>query len=140
MRRSLSLFPIGSFALVLLLTGTPLHAETRIFRYNGPVGELVPKLIDELGDAGFRFRVRNIYNEKNDGKYGFVFEMKPELTICELLFESRGKVTLVRLFTQNTADRIRFEQFFTKKMKMVAVGVPRTKELKSDPSWPLPGR
>ena len=126
------------FGFILVLATTALHAETSMFRAPEPVGSFVPKMISGLGDAGFRFKVRSVYNEAKDGKQGFVFILEPRGSLCDLqLFnEDNGKSTLLRLKVQDTQDAARFQKFLTSNLKMTEVGVGQIPEAPA--GWPRP--
>ena len=123
---------------ILFLAATALHAETSMFRAPEPVGTFVPKMISGLGDAGFRFKVRSVYNEAKDGKQGFVFLLEPRGSLCDLqLFnENNGKSTLLRLKVQDTQDAARFQKFLTSSLRMTEVGVSQIPD--APPGWPKP--
>lgn len=109
-----------------------------MYRAAEPVGSFVPKMISGLGDAGFKFQVRSVYNETKDGKQGFVFILEPRGSLCDLqLFaENNGKSTLLRLKTQDAQDAARFQKFLTASLRMTEVGVGQIPEAPAN--WPRP--
>lgn len=124
------------FALFLLTSA--VHAETAMYRAAEPVGSFVPRMISGLGDAGFKFKVRKVYNETKDGKQGFVFLLEPRGSLCdlELFAENSGKSTILRLKTQDAQDAARFQKFFTGSLHMAEVGVGQIPDAPA--GWPKP--
>jgi len=122
-------FIIPLLALLVSLAGTPLAAEYRMYRSSKPRDALLRTLLDEMGRAGFRYSVRKVYNEKKDGKLGFLFWLYPGKYFCEILFYERnkGKTSMIRIYTQNTRVARRFHRLFTKRMKMKPVGLVKEK-------------
>ena len=127
-----------AFAVMMAMLAGGLSAETRTYRSSQAIGKFVPRMVDELGNAGFTFTVKTAYNEKRDGKQGFVFLLQPRNTVCELVFfDEAGKSSLVRIRTQDGADTDRFHKFFTQRLSMTEVGV--TSAPQPAPSgWPTP--
>ncbi len=126
------------FILIFALSAGMLHAEMRTYRSPQTVGKFVPRLVDELGNAGFSFTVKSVYNEKKDGKQGFVFVLQPRGTICELVFfDEGGKSSLVRVRTQDGQDMDRFHRFFLQRLTMSEVGVTPIPDQKPA-GWPSP--
>lgn len=121
----------------LLFFATALSADSSLYRAAEPIGTFVPRLISKLGDAGFQFRVRSVYNENRDGKQGFVFLLEPRGSLCDLqIFNENNKTTLVRLKVQDAQDSQRFQRFFTGPMHMAEVGVSTIPD--SPAGWPRP--
>ena len=132
------------FCSILVISVTSISAEKRMYQYNGSVGKFVPELIDTMTAEGIQFSIKSVYNEKKDGKQGFVMFMKPSGNFCEVTFMDKGKISLVSIFSQNSSDMSRINILFLLKMKMVELGA--TEEEKSGgnsgelPSgWPDPG-
>jgi hypothetical protein len=125
------------FALAFFCT-TAVQAESALYRAAEPVGSFVPRMISGLGDAGFRFKVRNVYNEAKDGKQGFVFLLEPRGSLCDLQIfnENNGKTTLMRFTVQDAQDAARFHKFFRENMRMMEVGVGQIPE--GPANWPRP--
>lgn len=125
------------FALILLVS-TALQAESAMYRAAEPVGSFVPRMISGLGDAGFRFKVRSVYNEAKDGKQGFVFLLEPRGSLCDLQIfnENNSRSTLLRFKVQDAADAARFHKFFREHMRMTEVGVGQIPE--GPTNWPRP--
>jgi len=123
---------------LVLFASTALHAETAMYRAAEPTGSFVPRMISGLADAGFRFKVRSVYNEAKDGKQGFVFLLEPRGSLCDLqLFnENNGKSTLLRFKVQDAQDAARFHKFFRENMRMMEVGVGQIPE--GPTNWPRP--
>jgi hypothetical protein len=132
-----------AIVLFLPIAGS-LAAERRLYQYNGPAGEFVPKFIDTMTGDGFKFSVKSVYNEKNDGKQGFVIILKPSGAFCEVTFTEKGKISIISFFSQNSSDMANINSLLLLKMKMVEIGesskegskvVPRT----GGSGWPDPG-
>ncbi|MCE9596637.1 MAG: hypothetical protein K8S54_01585 [Spirochaetia bacterium] len=128
-----------SLILILVLMASSAFAETRLYQSNLPLGKFVPKLVDELGNSGFQFSVKNVYNEARDGKQGFVFLLQPRNSVCELIFlAGNANSSMLRIRTQDAADSTRFEKFVSQRLQMREVGVAPTPAPAVDAGWPKP--
>ena len=118
-QRSLKTFCL--FLGLFFISGyTSLSAEKNYYSSTRPRGKIVQELVEKMAKAGFKFKIRKVYNENRDGHSGFVFWLLPRRTHCEITFHHKkaGKGTIVKIYTQDRIDSSRFHSFFTRQMKM----------------------
>ncbi|MBL8021456.1 MAG: hypothetical protein JNM27_17420 [Leptospirales bacterium] len=127
------------FVLILVLLASTAFAETRVYKSNLPLGQFVPKLVDELGNSGFQFSIKSVFNEARDGKQGFVFLLQPRNSLCELVFlPGTANSSMLRIRTQDAADSLRFDKFVSQRLQMKEVGVAPEPASAVDAKWPKP--
>lgn len=123
--------------LFFLFSTFSIFAETRIFRYEGPIQEFVSKFVDELGESQIRFQIIKNYNETTDGRLGFRMYILPGRRLVDLQFINKdNKSTLIKLFYENYWDGKIFEEIFLK----LKAKEPDVKPFDDSlpPSWPKP--
>ncbi len=125
------------FILLLLLSSSLAFAETRIFQYDGPIQEFIPKFVDVLGESKVKFQIIKNYNEATDGKLGFRMYILPGRRLVDLQFINKeNKNTLIKLFYENYWDGKVFEEIFIK----LKAKEPDVKPIDDSlpPNWPKP--
>lgn len=127
------------FVLILILLASTAFAETRVYKSNIPLGQFVPKLVDELGNSGFQFSIKSVFNEARDGKQGFVFLLQPRNSLCELVFlAGSADSSMLRIRTQDAADSLRFDKFVSQRLQMKEVGLAQEPAPAVNAGWPKP--
>jgi len=125
------------YLLIILFFSFNLYAEIRIYRYNGPINEFLPKFVDQLAESQVKFRITKQYNENTDGKLGFMMLLLPGRRLVDLqFFNENDKTTLVKIFFENPWDGKIFHEIFTR-LKM---NEPDIKSFDDSlpPGWPKP--
>ncbi|GIX41219.1 MAG: hypothetical protein KatS3mg129_0952 [Leptospiraceae bacterium] len=125
-----------TFILFVLFCGI-LSAETRIYRYNGPINDFLPKFVDQLAESKLKFQITKQYNENTDGRLGFMMLVLPGRRLVDLqIFNEQEKTTLVKIFYENPWDGKIFHEIFIK-LKM---NEPDVKPIDDSlpPGWPKP--
>ena len=138
-RRPLLSFWTAFLAVSILFLPFRLDAEYRTYYSDVTRGKMISDLLDRMGEAGFRFSILRVYDEKRDGKLGFNLRLQPGKRYCDLIFFEGvgGKGSIVRVFTQDARDMSRFHKLLAETMKMREEGAKRSP---SPPrkAWPRP--
>lgn len=112
--------------LFILFIASPVLAERNVYEANQPLEKIVPKLIDELGNAGFQYDVKKVYNADQDGREGMILRFKPSGILCEFIFiqdrKNRNR-SLIKVQTFDRGELRRLHRFFLANMHMTHSGV-----------------
>ena len=107
----------------------PLGAEWRSYQIQKPVAKVLENFLKQMETQKIRFSIRKIFDQRREAKQGFVLQLLPRGTFCELAFYARPKQkqTLIRVFTQDHKDSQLFHGLMVKKLKMKEIGVSPSK-------------
>lgn len=100
----------------------PAAAETRFYQSPDDRGVAMERIVDAMSARHIQFSVRSVFNEKRDGKVGFVFLLRPSRRYCEIAFYPGRDGSLVRVLTQTTADAGLFHNLLVGTLKLRAIG------------------
>ncbi len=101
------------FLFLLFLNSS--FGETRIYKYEGPIQELVNNFIDELINSGVKFQIKKNYSEVTDGKLGFSAIVLPGKRIIDIqFFDGNQKITFIKLFYENEEEGKIFHEILLK--------------------------
>ena len=111
-------------ALWMSLSPTLLGAEWRTYSSKQFLSGLLESLLQQMQNEKISFQVKKVFNEKTEGKRGFILRLKRTGAICQFLFYSKAnKETMVKVFTQNNRDSRLFHRLLSQKLKMKEIGV-----------------
>lgn len=107
-----------------LLMAGPLAAEKRTYRSAQPVHDVISSFLDSLEKNNIRFAIQKTYNEKTDGRLGFVLVLQPGKRLMDVRFMSESKnATLVQVQTHSQSDGRLAHKMLAEDLKMAEVGV-----------------
>ncbi len=130
----LRLFFLTLFFICIVSPVSDLGAEWRKYEGQNSKADTLKKLLSQMEKEKVRFSIKRVYNEKTEGKSGFVLILLPKKTICKIIFHNRTQKNgvLLRVFTQNYNDSRFFHKIIVKKLGMKESGVSHTTE---DEKW-----
>ena len=116
---------IAAAALLLYFWGYPLGAEWRSYQIRKPAAQVLENFLKQMDAQKIRFSIRRVFEQSREGKQGFVLQLLPRGTFCELAFYAKPgqKRTLIRVFTQDRQDSQLFYKIMVKKLKMKEIGL-----------------
>ena len=112
-------------ALFLFICFTdPLGAEWRSYQIRKSVAQVLESFLAQMEAQKIRFSVKRVFQQSREGKQGFVLQLLPRGTFCEMAFyaKPKQKQTLIRVFTQDHKDAQLFHKLMVKKLKMKEIG------------------
>ncbi len=128
-----SSFALGFFCFFL---SSPISAEWRSYESKESVSHLLPSLLAGLKNQNISFQVKKVFNQKREGKEGFMIHLKPRNTLCKLLFyhkSKKQKYSLIRVFTENSSDSRLLSRILIVKLGMREAGIYQQK----NETWPI---
>ena len=128
-----SSFCLGFFCFFL---SSPLSAEWRSYESKKLVSHLLPALLTELKNQNISFQVKKVFNQKREGKEGFMIHLKPRNTLCKFIFyhkSKKQKYSLIRIFTENSSDSRLLNRIFILKLGMREAVIYQQK----NETWPI---
>lgn len=128
-------FVFISFCFLLTFS---LNAEKRTYRSEKPVHNVISSFLDSLETNQIQFAIRKTYNEKTDGRLGFVLILQPGQRMMDVRFmNEKNKATLVQIQVQNQSDARLAHKMLVNEMKLTEVGI---KEIDDSlpANWPSP--
>lgn len=131
---------IGIWVLLSLLFTTALRAEYRSYTSAESREAVIDSIFAHLKKSGFRYRVRSVLTEKKEGRMGVLLWLYPGKNHCEISFYrlTDRPGTLVRIYTQDTRDALRFHHFFTATLKLHPEGMVEQAKTPRGAPWPAP--